>query len=220
MLDCIEIEPSAETRASVIWLHGLGANGRDFVPVVDELGLADDHRIRFVFPNASARPVTVNGGMRMPAWYDITGPDIADRQDADGIAESTVEIERLIEREAERGISADRIVLAGFSQGGAIALHAGVRRAAPLAGIMALSTYLPLAERLDNEHAPASRARPIFMAHGENDTVVPTILGERSRDALRAAGFTVAWHAYPMAHEVCMPEIQAIGGWLDERLTD
>ncbi|MES1950583.1 carboxylesterase [Salinisphaera sp. S4-8] len=218
MLDCIEIEPKTSARASVIWLHGLGADGNDFVPIVDELGLGADHGIRFVFPNAKTRPVTINNGMAMRAWYDIKGMAIADKQDAEGIRDSASEIEQLIAREAERGIAAESIVIAGFSQGGAIALHTGVRHADRLAGIMGLSTYLPLAETLADEASQANRQTPILMAHGSQDPVVPVQLGQTSRDHLLDAGYDVAWKEYPMQHQVCMPEIATIGRWLGERL--
>ncbi|GAB3672819.1 alpha/beta hydrolase [Salinisphaera aquimarina] len=219
MLDCIEIEPRSEATASVIWLHGLGADGNDFVPIVEELGLPADHGIRFVFPNAPVRPVTINNGMPMRAWYDIKGMAIADKQDAEGIRASAAEIEALIAREAERGVAADHIVLAGFSQGGAIALHAGVRHADALAGIMALSTYLPLAETLADEASDANRGVSIIMAHGSEDPVVPITLGQASRDHLQQAGYDVAWHEYPMQHQVCLPQIAEIGRWLRARLT-
>ncbi|ERJ20317.1 phospholipase/Carboxylesterase [Salinisphaera shabanensis T35B1] len=218
MLDCIEIEPKTTARASVIWLHGLGADGNDFVPIVDELGLGADHGIRFVFPNAKPRPVTINNGMTMRAWYDIKGMAIADKQDAEGIRDSAAEIEQLIAREAERGVAPESIVIAGFSQGGAIALHTGVRHADRLAGIMGLSTYLPLADSLATEASDANRATPVLMAHGSQDPVVPAQLGQASRDQLLDAGYDVAWHEYPMQHQVCMPQIATIGRWLGERL--
>jgi len=218
MLDCIEIEPKTTARASVIWLHGLGADGNDFVPIVDELGLGADHGIRFVFPNAKTRPVTINNGMTMRAWYDIKGMAIADKQDAEGIRDSAAEIEQLIAREAERGVAPESIVIAGFSQGGAIALHTGVRHADRLAGIMGLSTYLPLADSLATEASDANRATPVLMAHGSQDPVVPVQLGQASRDQLLDAGYDVAWHEYPMQHQVCMPQIATIGRWLGERL--
>ena len=217
MLDCIEIEPAETATASVIWLHGLGADGNDFVPIVDELKLGDNHGVRFVFPNARSRPVTVNNGMSMRAWYDIKGMAIADKQDSDGIRDSAGEIETLIAREIERGIAADHIVLAGFSQGGAIALHTGVRYHERLAGIMALSTYLPLADTLAAEASSANRDVPVFMAHGNVDPVVPVELGQTSRE--RLAGYPVAWHEYPMQHQVCLPQIAEIGVWLRKLLT-
>lgn len=220
MLDCIEIEPQSPASASVIWLHGLGADGNDFVPIVDELGLGANHDVRFVFPNAPVRPVTINNGMPMRAWYDIKGMAIADKQDAQGIRESAGEVEALIAREVERGIPADRVVIAGFSQGGAIALHSGVRHAQALAGIMGLSTYLPLADTLDVEASAANRNVSILMAHGSEDPVVPIRLGQDSRDHLQNAGYEVAWHEYPMQHQVCLPEIATIGRWLRHRLGD
>lgn len=218
MLDCVEIQPPATATASVIWLHGLGADGNDFVPIIPELGLGEHHAIRFVFPNAPQKPVTVNGGMRMPAWYDIKGADIADKQDREGIAASAVEIEALISREIEASIPAHRIVLAGFSQGGAVALHTGLRHGAPLACIMALSTYLPLHDALASEANDANRGVAIFMAHGSEDPIVPITLGRDSRDRLAEAGYAVDWHEYPMAHQVCLPEVATIGRWLRERL--
>lgn len=214
MLDCIEIEPASTATASVIWLHGLGADGNDFVPIIDELNLGADHGVRFVFPNARTRPVTVNNGMPMRAWYDIKGMAIADKQDSEGIQASANEIETLIAREVERGVASDRIVLAGFSQGGAIALHAGVRHGKRLAGIMALSTYLPLADKLAAQASEANRDVPIFMAHGNVDPVVPVKLGQTSRERLEAAGYPVVWHEYPMQHQVCLPQIAEIGVWL------
>ena len=218
MLDCIEIEPNGPATASVIWLHGLGADGNDFVPIVDELGLPADHGVRFVFPNAPVQPVTINNGMPMRAWYDIKGMAIADKQDAEGIRASAREIEQLIDRERERGIAPERIVLAGFSQGGAIALHTGLRHARGLAGIMALSTYLPLAETLGDEASDANRGVSILQAHGSQDPVVPMQLGQASRDHMLEAGYDVAWHEYPMQHQVCMPQIATIGRWLTDRL--
>lgn len=214
MLDCIEIDPPGTTTAAIIWLHGLGADGNDFVPIVPQLGLPDDHGLRFVFPNAAVQPVTINGGMGMRAWYDILGVDIASREDADGINASRAAIEALIARENARGIPANRIVLAGFSQGGAIALHAGLRHDPQLAGILALSTYLPLRETLPKPTADGGGDIPIFMAHGENDPVVPFRLGEASRDLLNTAGYKVAWHSYKMQHQVCIDEIHTIGAWL------
>lgn len=218
MLDCIEIEPTTRATGSVIWLHGLGADGNDFVPIVDELGLGTEHSVRFVFPNAPVRPVTINNGMPMRAWYDIKGMGIADKQDADGIRASAQAIEQLIAREHERGVASERIVLAGFSQGGAIALHTGTRHPQALAGVMGLSTYLPLGETLDGEASDANRSVAILMAHGSEDPVLPISLGQTSRDHLRRAGYAVDWHEYPMQHQVCMPQIATIGRWLKQRL--
>lgn len=217
MLDCVEIQPPRKATASVMWLHGLGANGHDFVPIVPELGLGEQHGIRFIFPHAPSRSVSINGGMNMPAWYDIATADIAARQDRQGIETSSRQITSLIQNEISRGIPSENIVLAGFSQGGAIALHAGLRQPAPLAGIMALSTYLPLQHTLEAECSPASHSISIFMAHGKADPVVPITLGHASRDFLAQAGYAVEWNEYPMAHEVCLPEIVAIGHWLRNR---
>lgn len=211
-LQSVEFETGPAPQRAVIWLHGLGADGHDFVPIVPELGLK--MAVRFVFPHAPLRAVTLNQGHRMRAWYDIVGLDRRAVQDEAGIRESAAQVNALIERECARGIAADRIVLAGFSQGGAIALHTGLRRTAPLAGIMALSTYLPLESALADEQEAASAAVPIFMAHGTADPVLACALGEHSRDVLQAMGYPVEWHAYPMGHQVCVEEIRAIGAWL------
>ncbi len=211
-LESVERETGPAPRRAVIWLHGLGADGNDFLPIIPELGLK--MAVRFVFPHAPVRAVTLNQGHRMRAWYDIIGLDRRAAQDETGIRASAAQIDALIEREIERGIAAERIVLAGFSQGGAIALHAGLRRPQPLAGIMALSTYLPLEATLAEERAPASAAVPVFMAHGTADPVLACALGEHSRDVLHGLGYPVEWHAYPMGHQVCFEEIRAIGAWL------
>lgn len=211
MLDCIEIQPDTRADAAVIWLHGLGADGNDFVPVVDELGLPG---LRFVFPNAPVQPVTLNGGAAMRSWYDIHALDVNAREDTEGINAAREETEALIAREVERGVAASRIVLAGFSQGGAVALHTGLRHGARLAGIMGLSTYLPLRDTLATQASDANRGVPIFMAHGSADPMLPVQLGEASRDLLANAGYKVAWHSYNMQHQVCLEEIHAIGNWL------
>lgn len=213
MLDAIEIETGPEAQASVIWLHGLGADGSDFEPIVGELALPA-RPIRFVFPHAPTRPVTINGGMVMRAWYDILGNDVARREDAAGVRASQREIEALIARERERGTAAGRIVLAGFSQGGAIALQTALRHPERLAGIMALSTYVPIADSLTAEAHAANRATPIFMAHGVHDPIVPVALGRRSRDLLASLCYAVEWREYPMPHAVCAEEIVDIGAWL------
>ncbi|MCZ7563645.1 MAG: alpha/beta hydrolase [Burkholderiales bacterium] len=213
MLDAIEIETGPEAQASVIWLHGLGADGSDFEPIVGELALPA-RPIRFVFPHAPTRPVTINGGMVMRAWYDILGNDVARREDAAGVRASQRGIEALIARERERGTAAGRIVLAGFSQGGAIALQTALRHPERLAGIMALSTYVPIADSLTAEAHAANRATPIFMAHGVHDPIVPVALGRRSRDLLASLGYAVEWREYPMPHAVCAEEIVDIGAWL------
>ena len=212
MLDANEITTGPKPRLAVLWLHGLGADGHDFEPIVPELGLSVP--VRFVFPHAPVRPVTINGGMAMRAWYDILGFDRRAREDAAGIRASAAAVTELVDREIERGMSSDRIVLAGFSQGGAIALHTALREPRPLAGVLALSTYLPLAATLASERSAANARLPLFMAHGTDDGVLPLQLAETSRAALEALGYAVEWHAYPMAHSVCLEEVGAIGAWL------
>jgi phospholipase/carboxylesterase len=212
VLDAIEITTGQAPQLSVLWLHGLGADGHDFEPIVPELKLGIP--VRFVFPHAPVRPVTINGGMAMRAWYDILGFDRRSQEDAAGIRASAAAVTLLIDREIERGMSSDRIVLAGFSQGGAIALHTALREPRPLAGVLALSTYLPLASTLAGERSAANAGIPIFMAHGTGDSVLPLALAESSRRALQALGYGVDWHSYSMAHSVCLEEINAIGAWL------
>jgi len=214
LLECVEREPSAPARASIIWLHGLGADGHDFEPIVPELGLAEDLAVRFIFPHAPERAVTINGGMVMRAWYDILGLDIRRDEDIEGLRTSETQVRALVEREVSRGVSEERIVLAGFSQGGAIALQAGVRHPRRLAGIMALSTYLTLPEKLESEASPANGDCPIFMAHGTQDPVVPYEGGQLSRQALEAQGYEIEWREYPMPHSVCAEEIADISSWL------
>ena len=217
-LPCIEKTTGPNPRHAVIWLHGLGADGNDFLPIVPELVDPKWPPLRFVFPHAPVRPITINGGMAMRAWYDISGQEIAQRQDETGIRSSIVLLEELIEREIARGIPGENIFLAGFSQGGAIVLAGGIRHAQRLGGIVALSTYLPMAEKTDAEASAANRATPIFMAHGMLDPTISHALGEMSRDYLVQRGFAVAWHAYPMAHQVCMEEIADLRTWLGSRL--
>jgi len=215
--ECVEVE-LGDPQASVIWLHGLGADGHDFEPIVPELGLSPDDGIRFVFPHAPVRPVTINGGMTMRAWYDIRTFDRDGPQDEAGIRESALLLERLIERERQRGSDYQRIVVAGFSQGGAIALHTVLRFPQRLAGLMALSTWLPLAQSFREEVTEsvdaALRKLPIFMAHGSFDPVLPIEFGKTTRAALQSAGFNVEWHEYPMGHAVCAEEISAVRRWL------
>ncbi len=210
----IEVPAPGEHRWSVIWLHGLGADGHDFEPIVPELRLPADHGVRFVFPHAPERPVTVNGGMRMRAWYDIAGADLASKEDENGIRDSTGIVEALIAREKELGVSASRIVLAGFSQGGAVALHVGLRHSERLGGIMALSAYLLVADRLEDEMSAGNRLTPIFQGHGEQDPVVPMGLAAYSRDRIAAVRPAPEWHTYPMPHSVCAEEIGDIRRWL------
>jgi phospholipase/carboxylesterase len=214
VLQAIELQTSPSPAASVIWLHGLGADGYDFVPVVRELELLKTPAARYVFPHAPTRAVTINGGYVMRAWYDILGNDLVRREDEQGIRDSQQQVEALIAREVERGTPRSRIVLAGFSQGGAIALQTGLRQREPLAALLALSTYLPLAAAFDAEREDASRSVPIFMAHGRSDPVIPLARATTSRDQLNAAGYSVEWHEYEMPHSVCEDEIRAIAAFL------
>lgn len=212
LLPAIEIESAPGARSSVIWLHGLGADGNDFVPVVEQLELPEP--IRFIFPHAPLQPVTINGGYVMRAWYDIGYQDLTLKEDEKGVRESQEAVERLIAREVERGIAPGRIVLAGFSQGGAIALQTGLRHAARLAGILALSTYLPLPDRLEAELSAVNRDVPIFMAHGVEDPIVPLKLAMASCSRLLTLGYPVEWHEYVMPHSVHPQELLHIGDWL------
>lgn len=217
-LKTVEIDAAGAPDGSVIWLHGLGADGHDFEPIVPELRLQGRLSLRFIFPHAPVRPVTINGGMSMRAWYDILTLDRDGPVDEAGIRESSQILVELIEREHERGIPYDRILLAGFSQGGAIASHTAFRFPHRLAGLMALSTYLPLHSRFADEVVSKLdenlRQLPIFMAHGSFDPVLPMPLGEHSRDLLQSAGFDIEWHDYPMAHAVCAEEVEDIRNWL------
>ncbi len=217
-LETIEIETADAPDAAVVWLHGLGADGNDFVPIVKELRLPAQSRIRFVFPHAPMMPVTINNGYVMRAWYDVTFDGLDRRPDARGILASQHAVSHLLEREQTRGIAAGRIVLAGFSQGGAITLQAGLRHAEALAGLMVLSSYLPLADTLPAEAAPANADTPIFMAHGLDDPVIPIELGRRSSARLTELGYPVEWHEYPMPHSVCLQEIEDISRWLQRVL--
>jgi phospholipase/carboxylesterase len=214
LLQHIELNTGADPVGTIIWMHGLGADGWDFVPIVRELPLPDDFALRFIFPHAPVQPVTINNGMEMRAWYDIAMNDISRLPDEGGIRASQAAIERLIARERDRGMDSTRIVLAGFSQGGAIALQAGLRHANRLGGIVALSTYLPLEDSLDAEASSANRATPIFMAHGSDDPVVPVQLAEISRSLLQKRGYEVEWHTWPMPHSVCGEEIEAVSAFL------
>jgi phospholipase/carboxylesterase len=214
LLPRVELESTPNPTAAVIWMHGLGADGNDFAGLVPELDLAGCQPIRFVFPHAPSIPVSMNGGYVMPAWYDIAGTDLVRRQDAAGIAKSAQAIEALIAHEVARGIAPDHIVLAGFSQGCAMALHTGLRHGARLAGIMALSGYLPLADTVAAERAPANADTPIFMAHGTADPVVVIARAEESRDLLAAQGYKIQWHTYPMPHSVHPKEIADMSRFL------
>ncbi len=218
-LPAIEIETAPNPVYSVIWMHGLGADGSDFVPVVPELGLPETLAVRFVFPNAPAIPVTCNGGYIMPAWYDIYSLDEAGRRaDEPGILQSREAIRTLIARENARGVPCSRIVLAGFSQGGAIAYTTALTHPEALAGVIALSTYIPSTDLIASDAAPANAATPILAAHGTDDDIVPLTLGIRARDWVAAAGHPVTWLTYRMPHSVCIEEIVDIGQWLQERL--
>lgn len=212
------LEPEVAARAAVIWLHGLGADGNDFVPIVPELDLPRDAGVRFVFPHAPVRPVTLNAGMPMRAWYDILSLEAEQPEDEAGIRASEQIVRAYITAQRAAGIADARIVLAGFSQGGAIALHTGLRLEVPIAGLIALSSYLPLARLAEAEATPAGRQAPIFIAHGRHDPVVPCLWGERTAQGLADAGYAVDWHRYAMAHEVCDEEIADIGGFLRQRL--
>ena len=207
MLETIEVRTAAQPDAAVIWLHGLGADGHDFEPLVPEIVRPGERAWRFIFPHAPVRPVTINGGMSMRAWYDLKGLDRRAVEDVAGFRDADARIRELIVREGERGIAANRVVLAGFSQGGAVSLYTAPRFSEKLAGVMALSCYLPQENRLGAERAAANDATPIFMAHGQGDTVLPMELGVQSRDFLRAQGYSVEWHEYPMPHAVCAAEI-------------
>jgi len=216
-LETIELETNPNPTAAVIWMHGLGADGNDFVPIVNEIDLSGAPGIRFIFPHAPTRPVTINNGHVMRAWYDIAFGDLEGKTrkaDEKGVRESQAQIGQLIARENSRGIAASKIVLAGFSQGGAIALHTGLRYPETLAGVMALSTYLPLAESFAQEATPANAKTPVFMAHGTHDPVVPYAMGNSSREQLQQAGYALVWHEYPMQHSVCLEEVADIGRWL------
>ena len=211
LLEAIEIETGPAPRAAIIWMHGLGADGHDFEPIVPELGMPAAPATRFVFPHAPVQPVTINGGAKMRAWYDVTGDG---RPDATGIRASQARVEALIARERSRGVAPGAIVLAGFSQGGAIALHTGLRHAERLAGILALSTYLPLPDTRAEDASQANRDLLIFMAHGTQDPVIPLSWAGRSRDHLTSLGYAVDWHEYQMPHSVCAEEVADVSGWL------
>jgi phospholipase/carboxylesterase len=215
-------DPAATAVASIIVLHGLGADGNDFVPIAQELDLSSVGPVRFVFPSAPVRPVTINGGYEMRAWYDIyppsADPATSRREDVAGLRESQGIVQALLDREVERGMPPERTVLMGFSQGCAMTLLAGLRAPQRLAGLVALSGYLPLASSTANEASAEHRSLPIFMAHGARDEVVTPDRGEAARDALQALGYPVVWHSYPMAHEVCMEEIHVLGAWLRKQL--
>mgnify|MGYP003586690845 CR=1 FL=1 len=218
LLDSVETETGPNPSRCVIWLHGLGADGHDFYPVVPELRLQNLPATRFVFPHATVQPVSINGGMAMRSWYDIRVADLTRREDADGIRASQVLVENLITRENERGIPSENIVLAGFSQGCAMTLHTGLRHPRQLAGLVALSGYLPIADRVAAEVDAANASTPIFMGHGTRDGVVPLARAQASREALEQLGYDVEWHAYPMQHSVCAQELADLSAFLHKVL--
>jgi phospholipase/carboxylesterase len=213
-LQTIELHPGAEPRASIVILHGLGADGTDFLSMADELDLSAVGPVRYVFPRAPVRPVTINGGQPMRAWYDILGTDLVRREDEAGLRESMALVQQLLEREEARGMPSERIVLAGFSQGCAITLGAGLRHGKRLAGLVGMSGYQPLAATTEAERHAANAATPVFLAHGRSDGVVPLARGSAARDQLQALGQPVEWHDYPMQHSVCIEEVQALERWL------
>jgi phospholipase/carboxylesterase len=214
LLEHIQVETGPNPTAAIIWMHGLGADGNDFVPLVQELDYTGLPDIRFVFPHAETMPVTVNGGYVMRAWYDITGAELTRREDENGLRASQKNIEALIAREKERGIPASKIVLAGFSQGCAMTLQTGLRHPEKLAGMLCLSGYLPLADKTGAERSDQSLQVPIFMAHGRQDPVVPFNRAEQSRDVLKSLGYQIEWHEYMMQHSLCIEEVRDINAWL------
>ncbi|MFL6658962.1 MAG: alpha/beta hydrolase [Massilia sp.] len=218
LLENIEIETAPNPTAAIIWMHGLGADGNDFVPLVKELDLAGLGGIRFVFPHANTMPVTINGGYVMRAWYDIVGTDLVRREDEAGLRASQLQVEALIAREKARGIPANRIILAGFSQGCAMTLQTGLRHPETLAGLMCLSGYVPLSAKVPTERSAASLATPILMVHGLHDGVIPVARAEQSRDLLKSMGYRIEWHEYVMQHSLCQEEIDHIGAWLKKVL--
>jgi phospholipase/carboxylesterase len=218
LLEAIEIETAPNPDAAVVWMHGLGADGHDFEPIVPELRLPASTRVRFVFPHAPLRPVTINQGHVMRAWYDIRALAGVRREDEAGVRQSARQVEALLARERQRGIAARRIVVAGFSQGGAMALHVGLRHPDRLAGILALSCYLPLANTLDTELSPANRDVPIFWAHGLHDPMIPQAMAEQGRAQLGELGYRIDWHQYPIPHSVSAEEIADVARWLERVL--
>ena len=218
LLESIEIETAPNPDAAVVWMHGLGADGHDFEPIVPELRLPATTRIRFVFPHAPLRPVTINQGHVMRAWYDVRALAGVRREDEAGVRQSARQIEALLARERQRGIAPRRIVIAGFSQGGAMALHVGLRYADRLAGILALSCYLPLSNTLPTEASPANRDVPIFWAHGLHDPMIPQAMAEQGREQLAELGYQIDWHQYPIPHSVSAEEIADVARWLERVL--
>jgi phospholipase/carboxylesterase len=218
LLQTIEKETGANPTVAIIWMHGLGADANDFVPMLHELDLAGLPAIRFIFPNADTMPVTINGGYVMRAWYDIVATDLGRQEDEAGLRASQAKVEALIEREKARGIPAERIILAGFSQGCAMTLQTGLRQKEKLAGLMCLSGYVPIAAKAAAEHTPESLATPVFMVHGRMDPVIPVARAEQSRGLLQQWGYQVEWHDYPMQHSLCQEEVDHISAWLKKVL--
>jgi len=218
LLQTIEKETGANPSVAIIWMHGLGADANDFVPMLHELDLRGLPAIRFIFPNADTMPVTINNGYVMRAWYDIVASDLGRQEDEAGLRASQAKVEALIEREKARGIPAERIILAGFSQGCAMTLQTGMRLQEKLAGLMCLSGYVPIAAKAAAEHTAASLATPIFMVHGRMDPVIPLARAEQSRDLLQQLGYNVEWHDYPMQHSLCQEEVDHISAWLKKVL--
>jgi phospholipase/carboxylesterase len=214
MLETIEIETGENPKATIMLMHGLGADGNDFVPIAKQLNLSAVGPVRFVFPNAPIMPVTINGGYKMPAWYDIVATDLGRQEDAKGLRQSQAELELLLEREYARGIASNKVVLAGFSQGCAMALMTGLRHAKPLAGIVGMSGYLPIATTTEAERHASNQNTPLFLAHGRNDAVVVMSRAQASLATLKALGYSPTWHDYPMEHSVCMEEIEDLNEWL------
>lgn len=219
LLPCVEINPTTTPTACVIWLHGLGDSGHGFAPIVPELKLPSSLAVKFIFPHAPERPITINGGMRMRAWYDIKSMDFDSRADLAGVQESAEQVEQLIQAQIDNGIPANRIVLAGFSQGGVIALHIAPRIKHKFAGVLALSTYMCEPTLLVNDAQNTNKTTPIMMAHGEQDEVVPVFMGNAAFEVLKGNGFDVSWQTYMMQHNVCMEELNDISAWLQKVLT-
>jgi len=217
-LEIITHEPKQNADACVIWLHGLGADGHDFENILPELGLPESHRIRFIFPHAPVRSITINNNMRMRGWYDIYSLNKLEKEDETGIQQSSTQIENLVQQQIDQGIVSDRIVIAGFSQGGAIALHFGLNYPKKLAGVIGLSTYLPFMINGKQAAENSDTTLPILLCHGEYDDILPIQLGKMTLSYLTEKGYSPQWQAYPMAHQVCMDEIKLIGGWLDIKI--
>ena len=205
---------------AIIWLHGLGATANDFPPIVPHLRLDNSRAIRFIFPQAPDRPITINGGYVMPGWYDIRGIDLASKEDREGVEQSRAMIEQLIEQQIAKGVPAENIILAGFSQGGAVSYYTAIRSQHKLAGLLALSTYLVFMDKTESEQSRVNLDTPVFSSHGSHDSVVPLALGQQSVEYLQSLGYAVDWQTYPMAHEVSMPQIQAIGQWINKVFTN